>query len=463
MSVIESLPDELLLQIIQGTGSRDRHALCSLSRRLNKPATTILYSSISINPTRNTSQRLRIPLLLRTVLQNPSLGLLVRKAVIGWRAEIDGILFGKFYGDEHQSLADKERFFINHHAFMEAQLLWRDIYSGAKTSQCPVHLREYLLEGSESAHLVFLLMILPNLEDLELVMDERATMFSIYNSELFTSGKYLLKLQRFVRWEHWQLCMGDSIRSIIPAMLAPSMKKLVVGAVKTLVSSHFNLLHSNLPPLTQPESVSNVNNILISDWTLDKDAFSLIVRLPKALQSLQFQLNSTSMLSLSTLSAILPCIAPQKSTLTTLIIKSSDDLWMNLLHDPSRMDKLGLLVEFESLKNLTVPIDVILGADPRVVDANKLIEALPSSLTSLRILPRAFPPITSIPEGVWSKENCITILQEFLQSHKPRFPNLQKLDLVINNFDRRRSFLLSDAGFAVGIPTQFTQSVIRLL
>ncbi|PVF97868.1 hypothetical protein CPB86DRAFT_797745 [Serendipita vermifera] len=464
MSLIESLPDELLLQIIQGTtSSRDRHALCSLSRRMNKPATTALYSSININPTRNASQRLRIPLLLRTVLENPSLGLLVRNGVIGWRAEIDGILFGKFYGDEQQSPTSKGRFFVNDLAFLEAQTLWQDIYSAAKTSRYPEHLRGSLLEGSESAHVVFLLMSLPNLEDLELVMDEKATMFSLYNSELFSTGKYLSKLRRLVRWEHWQLCMGDSLRSIIPAMLAPSMDKLVVGAVKTLVSSHFNTLHATLPLLNEPDGVSNVSSLLISDWNLDKHVFALILRLPRALKSLQFQLNSSSMISFSSLAAVLPCLLPQKPTLVTLIIKSSDDLWMNLLHTPPQMDSLGSLVEFASLKHLTIPIDVILGADPRVVDASKLVEVLPTSLASLRILPRAFPPFTSLPEGVWSQENCIHILQEFLQIHRLRFPHLKKLDLLVNNLDRRRSFLLSDAGFAVGIPIQHTQSVVRLL
>jgi len=378
--VINDLPNELLLRIISYLEGRrstksSLASLCLVSQRFRAIAEPSLYASFHDGARKKPQRENKYRSFLYTILTRPDLASRVKHASIGpWNALDGWIKLSTF-----QATKVPKIFFLNAADKFEISKnsLWREQFNN----------------GVESADLFLLLLSLPRLESLTL-------RFSDFQ-------------------EHW-----------IFSMIPQSLKTL-----KIIFPSNDNFVQTNTDlPFDLPcvESLTAVNisdfgdfegmflsTIKHLDFThacvtpFGFEAFQKILAAPSSLQSFRWSRNPDLRGHIS-LSQMLQALEPQKSSLQSLYIHMEQNRGFVMRN----WDPYKSLRSFEQLHDLFLDLTVFSDIHNHnhtndQVDANAIIDFLPSSIRFFRMVNESF-----------RTTKALRTLQEVRDT---RFPHLERM------------------------------------
>lgn len=433
-------PNEINFEIAQYLPKRDLLSLCCVCHQLRAIAASILYRKVKVGNYPHS----RIDCFLRTMVHNPELRSYVRMATVEWDGYRDYELYledlTREGGDEDMKLSQRE---------IEVRSLCA---KQATELGCGPKLQEALLQGSESAQVMVLLMLLVNLEDLRIISPTSATQLQHEMTDLLKSGKYLPKLKNYYHEECTDAGTDDAIDKYLNCD-GTSVRDSRIGLSGDDSPRCHDNLHLDFSKPTTGRSLmleSFQLNVRIFDAGWIKNLFTLSA----GLQYLEFTYQGESecdCLLILRLCKIYSTTLRRISILMPHRKQRYDESLAKELRSVSWED-------FPRLEHLEGPIDILLG--PYIHSASAASWPTASNSPQFRY-PKSLETITfhsQVFEGenracIWGKDYILKLLYAVFSDYHTRFPKIKTVTFTRATHvpvDKFKEFLeQQDAGLGI--------------
>ncbi|CAG7851329.1 SubName: Full=Uncharacterized protein {ECO:0000313/EMBL:CCA70264.1} [Serendipita indica DSM 11827] len=389
-----ALSDEVLVLIAEDSifGKRDHLVLCFTSKRLRRIVYPLLYRQIWL---RNKGHYF----LLRSIVNNPPLGHLIKSLNISWDAN---------YDDDTERVDDPE----------VEQVLTR--FAEVATTRLPESVVEGISAVSESAEVLLLLTLLPQLGRLEL-SPSGDTHF--LETDLFTIIKcgLLSSSLSTVSYAHWDTEGGFDCRNLHAFFFQPSITRIEARACITYDDNDeppgVGSVTPYLRDLRDFYGQSSVESLCLYQCALSGDSIEVFLRLPKALKCLKYELASATVGWVdSPFSNVGKALSYVSTSLETLIISLTE-----YDGELDGQETIGSLKGFARLRLLCVPASLLLGDD--TTRSSEISGLLPNSLEGLEL--EAFDDLWEWTDVV----ECYRGILTSMRADRSQFPALKTMSI----------------------------------